>query len=188
MLLGLMVKDVASMLDIITGGLYAGFVVPNVLKWVWWRLNGWGYFAGMATGITVSLITILIWKKEYGHMVISFPFNLFLSLIAAIATSYLTKKQSADSLLHFYTSTKPWGFWNPVKNIAFTNDAHFKSNKRFGADMFNVAVGIVWQMTMIIIPIYIVIRDTEKAMLFGLIWLVSSIILYFSWYKKLDEI
>lgn len=188
LLLGLFVKDVASMLDIITGGLYAGFVVPNVLKWIWWRLNGWGYFAGMSTGIIVSLITILIWKKDYGHIVISFPFNLVLSLVAAISTSYLTKNQSSETLMHFYTTTKPWGFWNPIKKIAIQNNVGFKPNKRFSTDMLNVAIGIIWQMTMIIIPIYIVIRDTEKALLFGLIWLVSSIVLYFSWYKKLDDI
>ncbi len=188
MLLGLLVKDVASMLDIITGGLYAGFVVPNVLKWVWWRLNGWGYFAGMATGITVSLITILFWKKDYGHIVISFPFNLVLSLIAAIVTSYFTKKQSVETLMHFYTNTKPWGFWNPIKNIALHQDVSFKPNKRFSADMFNIVVGIIWQMTMIIIPIYLVIRDMDKALLFVAIWVISSIVLYFSWYKKLDNI
>ncbi len=188
LLLGLIVKDVASMLDIITGGLYAGFVVPNVLKWLWWRLNGWGYFAGMATGIFVSLITVIVWKPTYGHIVISFPFNLVFSLAAAIITSYLTKKQSNNTLMHFYTTTKPWGFWNPIKKIALENDTNFKANKRFGADMFNVVIGIIWQMTMIIIPIYIVIRDVENALLFGLIWLVTSIILYFSWYKKLDEI
>ncbi len=188
MLLGLLVKDVATMLDIITGGLYAGFVVPNVLKWVWWRLNGWGYFAGMATGILVSLITILFWQPSYGHIVLSFPFNLVLSLIAAVLVSKSTVAQDHITLLHFYTTTKPWGWWKPMILLAKKDNTAFVANKRFGADMINVVIGIVWQMSMIITPIYIVIRETNMMLLFAGIWVVTSILLYFNWYKKLDKI
>ena len=35
----------------IVGALYGGYVMANVLKWYWWRFNGYGYFWGMVSGI-----------------------------------------------------------------------------------------------------------------------------------------
>ena len=34
----------------IVNGLYGGYTAPNILKWHWWRFNGYGYFWGMAAG------------------------------------------------------------------------------------------------------------------------------------------
>ena len=39
----------------IVSGLWGGYTASNVLKWYWWRFNGYGYFWGMVTGITASL-------------------------------------------------------------------------------------------------------------------------------------
>jgi solute:Na+ symporter, SSS family len=183
LLIGLGVKNISTMFDLITGGLYAGFVVPNVLKWIWWRLNGWGYFAGMVTGIMVSLLTILFWQQ--GHIVLSFPINMAASLIAAIGISYATAKQSAVGLQHFYTTTLPWGFWKPIERIALQLNPYFLPNKKFTLDAFNVIVGIAWQMAMIVMPIYIVLKEFNRALLFFGIWLVCSIILKFTWWNKL---
>jgi solute:Na+ symporter, SSS family len=183
LLIGLGISNISTMFDLITGGLYAGFVVPNVLKWVWWRLNGWGYFAGMVTGILVSLLTILFWKS--GHIVMSFPINMAASLAAAIIVSYATKKQDETDLQHFYTTTNPWGFWKPVKALALKINPAFLPNKNFAVDTFNVLIGIVWQMSMIIMPVYIVIKEYSSALMWLGIWAVCGIVLRFTWWKRL---
>jgi len=54
--LGLLIKDVNMIFNIITAGLYGGFVCANVLKWYWWRFNANGYFYGMLFGIIASAI------------------------------------------------------------------------------------------------------------------------------------
>ena len=44
----------ASINDItqwIVGALWGGYTAPNILKWHWWRFNGYGYFWGMVAGI-----------------------------------------------------------------------------------------------------------------------------------------
>jgi solute:Na+ symporter, SSS family len=183
LLIGLGISNISTMFDLITGGLYAGFVVPNVLKWVWWRLNGWGYFAGMVTGIVVSLLAILFWKQ--GHIVLSFPINMAASLAAAIITSYATKRQDETDLQHFYTTTNPWGFWKPVKALALKINPAFLPNKNFAVDTFNVLTGIVWQMSMIIMPVYIVIKEYSAALMWLGIWVVCGIVLRFTWWKRL---
>jgi solute:Na+ symporter, SSS family len=189
LIIGLGISNISTMFDIITGGLYAGFVVPNVLKWIWHRLNGWGYFAGMLTGILVSVIFILYWKQWSGgkHIVLSFPINMVLSLAAAITASYLTRSQDMESLQKFYTTTKPWGFWKPVKEMALKNISGFEPNKNFIYDLVNVVVGITWQMTMIIMPVYIVIKEYQTAFLFFVVWLACMMVLRFTWWKRLDK-
>ena len=187
--IGLFMKNVETMFDIITGGLYAGFVVPNVLKWVWWRLNGWGYFAGMLTGTLASIFFIFAWKNLSGgqHLVMSFPFNMALSLTAAILVSFLTRKQDEASLATFYEKTNPWGWWKPVKKLVQQQNTAFVPNNDFWKDALNVVLGIVWQMTLIVMPIYFVIRQYASALWLLLLFVVISVILKFTWYNRVKK-
>jgi solute:Na+ symporter, SSS family len=187
--IGLFMQNVETMFDIITGGLYAGFVVPNVLKWVWWRLNGWGYFAGMLTGTLTSLFFIFMWKELSGgqHIVMSFPYNMVLSLAAAILVSYFTKQQDETSLTSFYKKTNPWGWWKPVQQWAVKQNSLHKPNTDFWLDMVNVVLGIIWQMTLIVMPIYFVIRQYSSAIWLLVICLVITVVLKFTWYDRVKK-
>jgi solute:Na+ symporter, SSS family len=187
--IGLFMQNVETMFDIITGGLYAGFVVPNVLKWVWWRLNGWGYFAGMLTGTLTSLFFIFMWKELSGgqHIVMSFPYNMVLSLTAAIVVSYITKKQDQVSLANFYEKTNPWGWWKPVQHWVIKQNSLFIPNQNFLIDLVNVVLGIVWQMTLIVMPIYFVIREYSSAMWLLLLCVGSMVALKFTWYDRVKK-
>ena len=52
----------------ITASLYGGYTAANVLKWVWWRFNGYGYFWGMLAGLlasTIKLIFFVDWIDIY---------------------------------------------------------------------------------------------------------------------------
>jgi solute:Na+ symporter, SSS family len=55
---GYYLSDLNSLILWITAGLYGGYVAPNVLKWLWWRLNGAGYFAGMVAGMALAILTV----------------------------------------------------------------------------------------------------------------------------------
>jgi SSS family solute:Na+ symporter len=55
----------------LVGSLYGGFVVANVLKWYWWRFNGYGYFWGMVAGIGGAMVA-----KPIGVAIIGHGFNL----------------------------------------------------------------------------------------------------------------
>jgi len=60
----------------IMGTLGAGVLVPNVLRWYWWRLNGWGYACGAFAGIGLSLMQVLIetfWFPQGIPLYLSFP-------------------------------------------------------------------------------------------------------------------
>ncbi len=54
-LFGSLMTSIAEAMMWIVGGLYGGYVMANVLKWYWWRFNGYGYFWGMMAGLLSAL-------------------------------------------------------------------------------------------------------------------------------------
>jgi hypothetical protein len=55
--------------------------------------------------------------------------------------------------MDFYRRVRPWGFWGPVLKKVLAEDPGFKRNKDFFRDMFNIAVGIVWQVSLVALPL-----------------------------------
>ena len=53
---GFIVTSINDVVLWITAALWGGYTASNVLKWYWWRFNGYGYFWGMVAGIAAALI------------------------------------------------------------------------------------------------------------------------------------
>ena len=54
--MGLYTERITDVMMWIVGALFSGFVVANVLKWYWWRFNGYGYFWGLFVGVVAAMI------------------------------------------------------------------------------------------------------------------------------------
>jgi solute:Na+ symporter, SSS family len=182
----------------IVSGLWVGYTTSNVLKWYWWRFNGYGYFWGMVVGMlsALTLPVTLIKVSAVQHLLsrysinfgvsIVFPLVLILSLIGCLAGTWLTEQEDIEVLKCFYRRARPWGFWGPVEKQVLAEDPSFIRNHDFGRDMCNVAVGIVWQVAMVVLPLYLVIREFQRAAIALTVILVTSVILKFSWYDHLE--
>ncbi len=192
--------NVTSVNDVvvwIVSGLWGGYTASNVLKWYWWRFNGFGYFWGMITGIGSALglppiIAQLPFVKQllaaYSinmEVVIVFPIVLAISLIGCLLGTLLTKPESDEVLIDFYTRVRPWGFWGPVLKKVLAKDPAFKQNKDFPRDIFNIAIGIVWQISLVALPLYIVLQEYSRVALACVVVLGTSAILKFTWYDHL---
>jgi Na+/proline symporter len=198
-LIGWNVTSVNSVVLWIVSGLWGGYTASNVLKWYWWRFNGYGYFWGMMTGITSALI--LAWPGLLGNLpivqsfqarypvnlevTIIFPLVLAISLVGCLLGTFLTKPEDDAVLMDFYRRVRPWGFWGPVLKKVLAEEPNFKRNKDFFRDMFNIVVGIVWQISLVALPIYIVIQEYDRVGLTLAVVLVTSAILKFTWYDHL---
>src|SRR4029434_6079561 len=55
---GFATKNIHSVTEWIVSALVPAFVAPNVLKWHWWRFNGYGFFAGMVAGTAAAVAKI----------------------------------------------------------------------------------------------------------------------------------
>ncbi|MBN1480499.1 Na+:solute symporter [candidate division KSB1 bacterium] len=174
----------------ITSALWGGYAAPNVLKWYWWRFNGHGYFWGMISGILGAII--LPGLSKYGlipplNAMESFPIIFGISLLGSIFATFATKPEKDDVLVDFYTRVRPWGFWKPVHQKAVAQYPDFKANENFRRDMVNVFAGIAWQMSMLVMPVYLVIQNyTNFAIAIG-VFIVTSIFIKFNWWNKLED-
>jgi SSS family solute:Na+ symporter len=127
----------------------------------------------------------LLWHLQRDIAV--FPIILATSAAASIVISLLTKPDEEDVLKKFYKQVRPWGFWGPIREKVMREDSAFKPNKGFLRDMVNVAVGIPWQLTLALIPTYMIIRDFRAMWICVAVLIVTSIFLKKNWYDKLTD-
>jgi Na+/proline symporter len=197
---GLAVTRIMDMMMWITGALYGGYVMANVLKWIWWRFNGYGYFWGMMAGILGAMfipefaptLAPKMFSPDVASIIISNPIYyvpvlLALSLIGCLAGTYLSTPEEASILKHFYRTTRPWGFWGPIRDQVMLEDPNFQPNRDFGKDTINVLVGIVWQTCLTSLPIFIVLRSWDWAGGTFLLLAATSVFIKFNWYDKLPS-
>jgi Na+/proline symporter len=199
-LIGTQITSLNSIILFITGAFYGGYAAPNVLKWIWWRFNGYGYFFGMLSGMLAAMIgpSVVEWvatifpslqplADTQAKNLLAFIFIFIVSLAGSMLGCLLTKPVEKETTLSFYSRTKPWGFWKPVIADAKALDAAFKPNTNFSRDAVNVLAGIVWQMCMVILPLYIAFRQWNTVWIVLIVWLVSSFFLKKNWYNKLEN-
>jgi SSS family solute:Na+ symporter len=199
-LLGWYVTSVNGVVIFIVTSLWGGYTASNVLKWYWWRFNGHGYFWGMVAGMASSLgIPVMIdhiaplqaFAREHSlNLQVSVGFGLvfLLSLIASLLGSLLTKPEDDEVLKDFYRRVRPWGFWGPVLKKVQEEDPSFQRNKDFFRDMFNIVVGMVWQVSLVVLPMYVVTWRLERAAVAFAVVVLTSIALKYFWYDHLKEL
>ncbi len=184
-ILGFFVQDVNSVLQWLVSALFGSYVVANVLKWHWWRFNGQGFFWGMVAGMIPALILPLIFSETLD--LYYFPILLLTSAIGCVAGTYSAPATEEKVLKAFYTSVKPWGFWDPIYKKVQEEQKEFRKNTNFNLDMINIFVGIVAQTTLVMLPMYIVFRQSYHAYLLVVVLIGCGFLLKKFWWNKLKE-
>jgi len=185
MVAGFFVESIDSVMKWIVAALFGGYASANLLKWIWWRFNGYGYFWGMMAGLFASLFVPLILPGITA--INAFPVVLAIATAGSLAGTLLTKPEPVEKLKSFYTSVRPWGFWRPIYLLVLSENPDFKKNKDFKKDMFNCFVGVIWQMTLVIMPIYLVIREFKPMIIAFVVFLLTSMVLKKNWLDKLEN-
>jgi solute:Na+ symporter, SSS family len=182
---GFIAKSVDQATLWIVNSLYGGYTAANVLKWYWWRFNGYGFFWGMVSGLASLFIIPPLFPSL--NSLESFPLILAVSLIGCFAGTFLTKPDDEEVLKNFYMTVKPWGFWKPIHEKVMKDHPDFIRNKNFKRDWFNVIIGIIWQLSLMAIAIFMVIQEFDNMIIGIVICIITSIILKFNWWDKLEE-
>ncbi len=195
---GFFVESINNVVLWIVSALWGGYTASNVLKWYWWRFNGYGYFWGMVTGIATALLLPLLtslnllsflndWPLHNNPNMNAFPIILLCSLFGCILATYLTKPEDDEVLKKFYSTIRPWGFWGPVRKMVLLDNPEFKKNTNFGRDMFNIVIGIIGQIILMALPIYIVIREKTAIIVCVIVLAAIAITMKKTWYDKLED-
>jgi solute:Na+ symporter, SSS family len=211
-LIGMFARDAESvnnLLQWIVSGLYGADVAANVLKWFWWRFNGHGYFWGMAAGLIPallipkllpwllprlpvlcpSLVETFPWLNGLTDIVplYYFPLLFGLSMLGCVIGTYAAPPTDEKTLISFYRTVRPWGFWGPIREKVMALDPTFRPNRNFGRDMFNVVIGTAWQTGLVLLPMYVVLLNWRGALATAAAIALTSYILKRSWYDRLDQ-
>ncbi len=187
--LGLFIKDVNTILQWIVSGLYGGYVAANMLKWHWWRFNANGFFWGMLAGIVPAIALYVL--KSFGVLTMLdlyyWPVLFVLSLAGSVIGSYAVPPTNLETLKAFYKTVRPWGFWKPVHALVVQEDPAFAGNRNFKLNMFNVVLGMIGQLCLTILPMYVVLWLKLPLLITIAILVVIIMILKKTWWDRLND-
>ncbi len=119
--IGMNAKTVVEIWEWIIIGLMSALALPNVLRWYWWRLNGWGYASGTFSAMVASLVVFAHnrWFDEpplgeipayvYG------PALNAVALVGCVVGSLVTRPVAGESLQRVWGDVRPKGLWGPVR-------------------------------------------------------------------------
>lgn len=193
-LVGMFTERITDVMMWIVGALYTGYVMANVLKWYWWRFNGYGYFWGMVAGIGAAMVVPELAKLDAVREALGeinalylIPPILVVSTIGCLVGTLLTPPEDEALLIEFYRTVRPWGAWGPIRRRAEQLGLPAEPNRAMPLDLFNVALGIVWQACLTALPIYIVLKQWDWVAGIAATLAAASTILKFSWYDKLRD-
>jgi Na+/proline symporter len=184
-ILGFFVKDINSMLQWIVSALYGGYIASNVLKWHWWRFNASGFFWGMLTGILTAMVFSIFIADA--NLLYWFPVMFIISMAGSVIGTYASPPTEEAVLKSFYANVRPWGFWEPVKQMVLADYPSFQPNKNFKLNMFNVVIGTIAQCCLTILPMYLVLSQKMPLMITIGILAIVVIILKKTWWNKLKD-
>jgi len=183
--IGFQSKSIADIWNWMMMALGAGVIVPNFLRWYWWRMNGWGYSLGTLGGIVLSLIALFI-KNIPDYY--PFPLIVIASSMMCIAGSLLTRPVDENVLSNFYISVRPFGIWKRVKdNLDAPTQDRMHEKENFLPVLLNVFLGMSAILGLYLFPMYLVGHQYLYSALGFAGGIVSGIILKFTWYDKLPE-
>ncbi len=167
----------------LTSALYGGYIAANFLKWIWWRFTGYGYFYGMLLGLIASTSKLLFFPEIVDIYV--FPIIFGFSIAGCVIGTYMKPLENREAVKAFYRTTRPWGFWGPIKREVMQEDPDFVPNQDGKRDAVNIVIGIIWQFSQVVIPIYFMIRAHYHFMAWAIILFASTWVLKKNWWNKL---
>ncbi|GMU24580.1 MAG: sodium:solute symporter [Phycisphaerae bacterium] len=178
------------MITWILGFLGSAVLLPNVLRWYWWRLTGYGFAAGMWTGMVLSLAQMFLEPliaDQLGYAVpvyLTLPILAICSTLACVLVTLITEPPDLSTLAHFYRTTQPAGSWGPVVRQVRRETPDFRKEP-FAPDLVSLVVALGWLGAMYVGPSYLVAHQWRAAGICGVIVALGSVYLATVWYRQL---
>ena len=175
----------------LTLGLGTGLFIPLVLRWYWWRFNGYGFAIGTGAGLVAAIVTKAV-ILPFLNMPQLQEYILFLvpsicSFLGCIFGTLLTPATNLEVIDNFYRVTKPFGFWGVVSQNLPTN-IQAKIQRENRRDILATFIAIPWQLVLFLMGMMLMMKQWDNFGILLLMFILLSIGLYFTWFKHLDKI
>ena len=162
----------------------AGVVMPNVLRWYWWRMNGWGYSFGMLGGMLLSLVALVFPDVPVYYV---FPSICLASLLVSVVVSLATRPVERDILVSFYRSVRPFGLWKPFATAGENRESRFENQESVSRTLLNVVLAMLAITGLYLFPMYLVGHWYVYSMSWLALAVAAIVALKYTWYRFLPE-
>ncbi|MFV0416852.1 MAG: sodium:solute symporter family transporter [Chthoniobacterales bacterium] len=166
----------------ITLGLGGGLALPSLLRWLWWRFNGWGYAGGTAAGMVAAIFQRICFPDM--PVWFAFPAILLCSGIAAVLATFLTQATPHDVLANFYRTTRPFGMWSRFRK-ELSPERQRSINNENRNDIIATCFAVPWQFSLYWTAVMFLFQNQRGLWLGVSTLLITSAGLYFFWYRAL---
>ena len=184
LLFSLTISNINEIWGWITMGIGAGMFIPQVIRWYWWRFNGYGYALGTAFGMTSAILTKAFAGPipEYSSFMIASGG----SLLGCLLGTYFTKPTNENVLFEFYKITRPFGIWNKIRNRLPHNTLE-KINEENKRDIIAIFFAVPWQVVLFLTGMMIVLKQWANVLTLLALLVFLSLGLYHFWFRHLSK-
>lgn len=185
-LLAAMVENINEVWGFITGALSAGLLIPLVLRWYWSRHNGYGFAWGTGVGMGVAMVLQVLETSGRIDLALyeSMPLTCALGLLASIVATLMTEPTDQETLLYFYRTTRPGGFWS-AQRAAISSRERMEITIEHLNDIIALVLALPWQMSLFFGCMAFIFHDWTKFVGCAVTWIFCTFGLYFFWYRQL---
>jgi len=174
------IAEIWNWMMMVLGG---GMAVPNVLRWYWWRMNGWGYALGTLGGMLLSVVALFFPDVPVYY---AFPLICAASLIASIAVSLATRATDDEILVSFYKSVRPFGLWKPIAAKAGLSRQELScKSESMSRTIVNVLLAMLAITGLYLFPMYLVGHWYLYSAFWFALAIVAVVALKYTWYEFL---
>jgi len=184
LLFSLTISNINEIWGWITMGIGAGMFIPQVIRWYWWRFNGYGFAIGTAVGMTAAVLT-----KAFAGPIPEYTSFLIASgssLAGCILGTLLSPATENTVLENFYRVTRPFGFWGHIRN-SLPKAIQSKVNQENRRDIIATFFAVPWQVVLFLTGMMIVMKQWTNVLNLGFLLILLSAGLYWFWFRHLSK-
>jgi len=184
LLFSLTISNINEIWGWITMGIGAGMFIPQVIRWYWWRFNGYGFAIGTAVGMTAAVLT-----KAFAGPIPEYTSFLIASgssLAGCILGTLLTPATENTVLENFYRVTRPFGFWSHIRG-SLPKAVQSKVNQENRRDIIATFFAVPWQVVLFLTGMMIVMKQWTNVLNLGFLLILLSAGLYWFWFRHLSK-
>jgi SSS family solute:Na+ symporter len=184
LLFTLFIRNINEIWGWITMSIGAGLLLPMLARWYWWRLNGLGFSLGTVGGMVAAVLqkALIPGVPEY----VAFAIASGTSLVLMVIGTYIAPAAKQKVLENFYRTTRPFGFWRPVRSKIPSNFLN-RINTENRRDIISTFFAVPWQVVIFLFMMMLVMGRHDNLLWLGIVLAGLSVGLYHFWFKHLSS-
>jgi len=175
-------KSINDIWDWIIMGLTAGLAVPQFLRLYWWRFNAGGVVLGTFVGVVGAVVQRIIYPDLDPYT--KFGVHTAMAFAGSVLGTYLTRQTDRAVVTRFYLTTRPFGFWGPLKR-QLPPEVRAEMSREHYHDLASLPFALGWQITLFLLPMQLMIGEFRDFAITLVIFLVCLGWLLLVWYRNL---